>query len=429
MQPTNFIARRLNRSYIQFICILVLAIYLILLTVAFATNVNGKTIFGPYLGADFGAYYIAGKIFNEHRADRIYDPALHHQLYLAEFPWAPRDSQLYYANAPFFIVPFIALAHLPYAWAYLGWLLFSLLLYLAGFNLVWKTLTDIPRDASRVALLLAVSFMPFLVECLAGGQTSAVGFFCLALAISLERRARHLFSGAALSLCAYKPTLLLLVVPMLLISRRYRTLLGLAAGSVSLSVISLLLVGWQGCLGFINTLLYFSSVSTTAASGLRSWKYVDINSFFRLLLGGGFSWRWLLTALVFILIVPFLAMRWWRSGMKHDDRLVWAVTLAWTPVLNLYMGMYDATIVVLSALLVTDFLYGAAGSKQTALSFNHKFLLLLLYIVPWLTQPIARLAHLQFFTIVLAMFGTYLLRLSMKFESTPLLGTRSFRPK
>ena len=60
----NFIERRLNRPYIQFICLLVLATYLVLLSVSFATNVRGRTVFGPYLGADFGAFYIAGKIFN-----------------------------------------------------------------------------------------------------------------------------------------------------------------------------------------------------------------------------------------------------------------------------------------------------------------------------------------------------------------------------
>jgi hypothetical protein len=407
----DFIERRLNRSYVQFICILVLAVYLILLTVAFATNVKGKTIFGPYLGADFGAYYIAGKIFNEHGPQRIYDAALHNQLYLTEFPWAPRDSQLYYANAPFFITPFTVLARLPYAWAYLCWLLFSLLLYLAGFSLVWKALPEIPRDAWRVGVLLALSFMPFLVECLAGGQTSAVGFFCLALAITLERRGNYFLSGLALSLCAYKPTLLLLVVPMLLITGRYVTLVGFAAGAALLSLISLLLVGWQGGVGFINTLLYFTSASTTAASGLRSWKYVDINSFFRLLVVGGTSLRWILTALVFLAVTPFLVMRWWKSDLKDsaDSNLVWAMTLAWTPALNLYMGMYDATVVVLSAMLATDFLYRESANPKTALSFNYKLLLLLLYIVPWVTQPIARLAHLQLFTLVLALFGGYLI--------------------
>ncbi len=405
----NLIERRLNRPYIQFICVLVLAVYLVLLVVSFATNVRGRTIFGPYLGADFGAYYIAGKIFNTRSPDQIYDASLHHRLYQEQFPNVPPDSQLPYVNAPFFILPFTILARLPYSWAFLFWLLLSLALYVAAFTLIWRTLDGIPGDAWSTSLLLALSFMPFLVECLAGGQTSAVAFFCLALAISTERRGYHILSGLAISLCAYKPTLLLLVVPMLLITRRYKTLLGFVAGCGVLGLVSLLVVGRQGCLGYIKTLLYFTNASTSAASGLRSWKYVDINSFFRLLLGQHTFLRWTMTAAVFLIVLPFLFRLWWQSNSERRDEqsMVWALTLTWTLVLNLYVGIYDSTLVVLSVLLMSDVLYRQVKGDQLWLPATFKVILLLLYVVPWMTQPIARLTGLQIFTLVLAVFGGY----------------------
>ena len=139
--------------------------------------------------------------------------------------------------------------------------------------------------------------MPFLVECLAGGQTSAVAFFCLAFAINRERRGYYISSGLALSPCAYKPTLLLLSGADAGLSLdATSTLLGFVAGCAILAVVSLLVAGRQGCLGYINTLLYFTNASTSSASGLRSWKYVDINSFFRLLVGNYLYLRWTLTA-------------------------------------------------------------------------------------------------------------------------------------
>src|SRR6266498_2024339 len=118
------------------ICTLVLAVNIIVLAVSFATSNRGKTSFGPFLGADFGAFYVGGKIFNEYSPDQIYDIALHEQVYKEIFPDVPLDSHLAYANAPFFILPFTLLAHLPYAWAYLVWLLISLGLYCLGFLLV-----------------------------------------------------------------------------------------------------------------------------------------------------------------------------------------------------------------------------------------------------------------------------------------------------
>lgn len=405
----NLIERRLNRPYIQFICLLVLAIYLVVLAVSFATNVRGRTVFGPYLGADFGAFYIAGRIFNTHPPDRVYDAGLHHDLYHEQFPDAPPDSHLPYVNAPFFILPFTVLARLPYSWAYFLWLALSVVLYVAGFVLIWRTLNGIPRDAWLIALLLSLSFMPFLVECLAGGQTSAVGFFCLALAIIAERRGHHILSGLALSLCAYKPTLLVLILPMLVITRRYLTILGFVAGCGLLALISFLIVGWQGLIGYINTLLYFTNASTSAASSLRSWKYVDINSFFRLLLGDYPYLRWTLTGALFVIVLPLLIRLWWKADRKrsNDQILVWALTITWTLVLNIYLGIYDTTLTVLSVLLMTDVFYSRGDSDELPLSPAYKIILLLVYLVPWITQPIARLSGIQLYTLVLAFLGSY----------------------
>lgn len=406
----SFLERRLNRPYVEFVCLLVLSIYLVVLAVSFATNTRGRTIFGPYLGADFGAFYVAGKIFNTRSPNQIYDARLHQQLYGEQFPDAPADSHLPYVNAPFFILPFIVLAHLPYSWAYLCWLGLSIVLYVAGFRLIWNSLEGIPKDAWRVSLLLAVSFMPFLVECLAGGQTSAVGFFFLALAIVAERQSKWLLSGLALSVCAYKPTLLLLILPMLIVTRRYLTLLGFVAGCAGLALISWLAVGRLGLIGFINTLIYFTNASASASSGLRSWKYVDINSFFRLLLGNFWYLRWALTSVGFIIVLPLLVRLGWQNGTRRpiDQSFVWAVTITGTLVLNLYVGIYDTSLVVLSILLTTDALYRrAASSGETRLPPLLKLLLLCLYLVPWITQPIARLTGLQLYTLVLASFGTY----------------------
>ena len=243
--------------------------------------------------------------------------------------------------------------------------------------------------------------MPFLVECLAGGQTSAFGFFCLAAAIVSERKGRLFVSGLILSLCAYKPTLLLLIVPMLLITRRYKTLLGFFAGLAVLAIVSLLTVNVDGLVGFINTLLYFTTASTSVVSGLRTWKYVDVNSFFRLLTGEHVYLRWFLTGAAFLFGLPFLVKTWWHPS---DRNLVWAITIASTLVLNLYVGIYDSTLVVLSALLTADVLYRTYHGKLPA---SYKLILVLVYVVPWMTQPLARVTGVQVFTVVLAGFAWY----------------------
>ena len=54
-------------------------------------------------------------------------------------------------------------------------------------------------------------------------------------------RLMHRPSVAALALCAYKPTLLLLILPMLLLTRRTRTLAGMALGGAGLGELPALL--------------------------------------------------------------------------------------------------------------------------------------------------------------------------------------------
>lgn len=402
----RFIERRLNQAYIHKIAIVVLAIFTIVLAVSFATAKRGRTVFGPFLGADFGAFYVAGQIYNNYGPASIYDADLHRRVYKENFPDAPPNEQLLYANAPFFVLPFILLSRLPYALAYLIWLVISVALYVAGFSILWRAL-NLPRDIWSTALLVALSFWPFLVECLAGGQTSAFGFFSLALAIALETRSRF-WSGVALALCAYKPTFLLLIVPMLFVTGRWLTIAGLAAGNVVLGLISLAAVGVQGCINFVNRLLFFTN-NTTANTDLKAWKYADINAFMRLLMPHQTNLRLAITAVIALLVIPFLVAKWWRLREDSQRRLLWALTITWTPVLTIYMGIYDSTILVLAGLLLTAELY-SRGYRPDSFPFSYRCFLLLIYLSPWFTQSIALLTGVQIYTLAVAAFGVYQLR-------------------
>jgi hypothetical protein len=413
-QCRDAVTRRLTGRYIRSVCCLLLGIYLIVQTIAFVTNDRGRTVFGPFLGADFAVFYVAGTIFDSYPPERIYDINLHSGLYRGLFPGLPPEAQLPYANAPFFVLPFAMLAHLPYQWAYLVWIAASIGLYFGGLKLLRGTFDALPRAAWLTVVLLAFSFTPFLIEGLSGGQVSVFGFFVLALALGLERRGLLLSSGAVLACCAYKPTLLVLILPMLVVTRRRRVLGGFAIGVAGLAVLSLLAVGLQGCRNYLDTLLLFLNTTTAAASGLRTWKYVDINSF-SMLLAGGVNWvRWGLVLLFVGIMVPLMLRVWTKADSERetDRSLVWALTIAWTPVLNVYLGIYDTILIVPSVLIAADVLYRKAADGQAALPPTFNYLLVLLYLVPWVTQPVARLTGVQLYTLVLAAFGFYLAGLS-----------------
>jgi hypothetical protein len=411
--------RRLNRSDIQSVCILILAMYSLGMIAAFATQVSGRTAFGSQLGADYAAFYVAGTIYNTAGGGLIYDRSLQREVYHRLFPEAPPDEDLPYVNSPFFVLPFPLLARLPYNWAYLSWLAISLALFVAGFLLLRA---ELPARYHKASLLLSLSFMPFLVECLAGGQTSALGFFAIGLAIACERKGWFAASGFALSLCSYKPTLLLLVAPMLLVTRRFGSIGGLAGGTLLLSFVSWLAVGTEGCLSYLRMLSFFADASTGSAGILKSWKYVDVNSFSRLLFGEYQYLRWGVIGLALFCVLPLLIRIWWKADRGHDDqqRLVWALTITWTLVANIYLGIYDVTLVILGAVLAAGVFIRRSNGGEPNLEPVFQLLLVLLYLAPWITQPVARLSGVQLLTIVLALFGAYqMYRLGNMVEMAP----------
>ena len=109
---------------------------------------------------------------------------------------------------------------LPYLWAYCAWLAFSAALYLTAVVLLFRA-TGLPAEHKKPAILLALSFTPFLFETWIGGQLSVVGFFVWVLFFSMRYRNQFFLAGMALALGSFKPTLIALPVAMLICGRRW----------------------------------------------------------------------------------------------------------------------------------------------------------------------------------------------------------------
>jgi hypothetical protein len=102
--------------------------------------------------------------------------------------------------------------------------------------------------------------------------------------------------------------------------------------------------------------------------------------------------------LVAIAAVGWLGRAWWRSEGRPVDRALWSATLCFTLVVSPYAPIYDTILVVVAVALIT--------SRIPALW------LVLLYMIPWLTQSFAEFLHLQFMTLAIAGFGVWALLLS-----------------
>jgi hypothetical protein len=261
--------------------------------------------------------------------------------------------------------------------------------------------------------LLAFSFEPFVIECLHGGQISAVAFFAICCAIRLSLTSRPVSAGLVLALCTYKPTLLPWILPMLLVMRQWRTLVGFATGASALAVISIATVGPQVCFDYVHMLLgYAGRTSSAGAGGFQLCKFVDLNSFFKQLgTPTPLVWATLLSA------SAALAMHVWRIRPRNAQDasnhlpLAWAVAVTCTVVLNLYVGVYDSILIVPAIALTASALLRRATDTPRQLPLRLRCMLVTVWALPWVSGLVARELSVQPYTIVLLILAGYQLRL------------------
>ena len=359
---------------------------------------------------EFMAFYTVGRMLNE-SSYRLYDSSEFLKQYDRLFPREAGGAPLY-AHAPFEALMFRPFAYFPFKAALVAWQITSIVLVGVGFALVWRSGAALPRSSLPVALILALSFQPISVALIFNGQVSALVFFWLAMALWLDRRGREYGAGAMLSLCLAKPTLLILLLPMLAIGRRWRAMAGFLAGAGVLAAVSWWLIGWQGNVEYVMTLLRFGRV-TTASDEVFSPPslYVDLNSFTRMLTGWPGTVSLMVVVATGVLLAPVLIGVWRRAprGWTTGWALTWASTITWTTLLNIYVPRYDTAIIVLGALLMVDALLATGPGGLHGLP---PVLFAVIYVAAWLEPLPVRGGLLQPYTVVVAALGAHQLWLA-----------------
>jgi hypothetical protein len=408
MKFSTFINRYLERSCLHFVSITILVVTSVALIIISLTPPNQKTIFGTGVGADYASLYIAGKILDEYQPNQLYDLEIQSDLYHALRPYVAVDKTLPYPYPPFLALPFWLLAKLPYVYSNLAWLLISLSLYMLGLTVILRSLQAIPRQYFLTCVLLALSFEPFIIECILGGQTSSLGFCAIALFFYLYQCRRFMFSGFALGLCLYKPTLLVVILPILLVSKQTRVLLGFALCGLMLTLISVLFFGLDTCVNWFEIAFGFAG-AVGSEEVFKTYKYIDIVSFCRLLFGDLSQTFQILLACIWgawFIIYLFLLRR-FKVNNCYSHRLIFASILTWTTVFNIYFPIYDSIIIVLAVLLTVDTYYGQLKSVAEKLDLKLKVVLCLIYLTPVITQDLANHLKFQLYTLVLFGMGIY----------------------
>jgi hypothetical protein len=356
------------------------------------------------LHADFVYYYGSGKLLNQYPVSQLYNFDL--QLKIFNGIYLLHDGV--YGPSPY--PPFVAwffspFARLSFEKAYFLWMGLSLLLYLAGIGAAVSAF--FPRQRLKVSLIFcfALASRAFVMDTLLNGQLSSVAVFAVGLAVALDRRSRPLSSGLALALLTYKPTLLVVLLPMLLLTRRFRTLAGFAGGSAVLLLASTAFAGFGIWPSYLRLLRFFGRMSGLNGHTLiLLWKCVDLNTFSYAIPGGRSTAGLAILACVICCVAAWLGLLLWKSAAAGfpAQSLAWAGTLTWTLLLNVYVPRYDSILAAISVILTLAALQALGWRKEWGRMI---FLALVVFAATWITEEIARSSRIQILTILLFVLG------------------------
>lgn len=353
---------------------------------------------------DFIYFYGTGQIANQHPAIQVYDYNLQMQVFnhifqLHEGTYGPSPYPPFVSQ---FFRPF---ARLTFEQAYFSWMGISLALYITGIALTLKEfLRGEPLKRSLVFCFALASY-PFLMNTLANGQLSSVAVCSVGVALTQEKRSRPFLCGLALSILCYKPTLLLILVPMLLLTRRFRTLLGFGTGVGILAAVSTALAGFQIWPAYFRFITRFGHTSGLyGKTSLRLWKYADLNSFSYAVPGGRTTIGLGIMLCAIAVVSVWLAWLLWNSasGDANERALAWATALTWTLLVNIYVPIYDTILLVLAVILTLSALenlkWKSALEWFTAIAvFN--------FAVAWITEGVQKRYGIQPLTLTIAVAG------------------------
>ncbi|MGI6680629.1 MAG: glycosyltransferase family 87 protein [Bdellovibrionota bacterium] len=129
-------------------------------------------------------------------------------------------------------------------------IIFTLLVIFIFQKLVIKQISSSPNTFTTLLLLLG--YIPFIMNCVFGGQLAYFGLTICVLAFYAIYKRNDFLLGIVLSLAYYKPPLFLLFVIYALIRKGKKFFLGFSLGCVLLIFITLLLIGHASFIDYFS---------------------------------------------------------------------------------------------------------------------------------------------------------------------------------
>ena len=342
-----------------------------LLCVAWLLGTSRGTVdsTGRPLGTDFSNVWTAGQMVLDGRAAAVWSWPDHFAVQQAVHGSPTVDVFGWHYPPPFLLLAAL-LATIPYVPALILWQLTTLGSFLA---MMWRLM---PR---RETILLTLG-APVTLICVTHGHNGFLTALLLGGGLMLLDR-RPFVAGLLFGCLIYKPQFALIIPPLLLAARTWRSIAGACASAGVLVAITLLIWGMPVWQAFVDSLPLTRTV--VIEQGATGWHKIMSPFAAIRMWGGGLAVGYAVQLLVTVLVIAAVVILTWRKAQPElRNALVCAAALLSTP----YVLDYD--FVVLLPALAWLWVH---GREHSFMSWD-KTLMLLAWLAPLLARLVAEVA-------------------------------------
>lgn len=322
------------------------------------------------VGGDFLAFYNAGRVFDR-------DPA---QLYNFDIQWDVQreifknhpiiaSRPLPFVYPPLVAIPFQYLSRIEFSNAFVLWAGIGTLVYIIALLILGSVLEE--KTSHKLAIvLLGLGFAPFTALSIISGHMSFIGVFVFTTVFWALRNQQSFLAGLLLSLSYYKPPLFLVFVVFSFFQRDCRLIGGFLLGGITLTGLSIAIVGWPTFLFYLQQLPnYRYGGQVNAGIVFVPKQGAGLLSAITALLPGQYDQARKIFLVVAAIVVAWVIYKFpKRASGDSAFAIQFALQVSLSLLLSLQMVDYDLSLLIVPILIVGSTLWREKESTAWFLS-------------------------------------------------------------
>ena len=313
--------------------------------------------------ADFRQLYVAGYMVRTGHRTQLYDYAA--QAYFQNTLVSNDERALPFIRPAYQALMFVPFSLLPYRTAYLGFLLLNLLLLALAFLMLQPRLRGLSRVWPGLPPALFLGFYPVALALMQGQDSILLLALLAAALVSLERN-RDLTAGALAGVGLFKFQIVVPIVLLFLLWRRWRFVKGFMFSAILVGLLSFITSGWAETVVFVHSLLSVGAGLPAVPGEINFPLRINIMANLRGLIYGLASLRvpqrWLQVTTLLLSSIVVISVRPRGRQQRGGDALVLAITAG--VVVSYYLFIHDLSILLIPIVLTLDRFISRNGTGE-----------------------------------------------------------------